>query len=206
MEAVVNSRPLTYIYDDVDGVSYSLSPAHLMYGGRITACQDGENWEVISTHESLPKRARHHRQLLRQFTRKWKHEYLTSLRENARIAKRNEPHVTVGDVVFLKKEGTAKCFWKLAKVTKLLTGNDGKVRAAEIRVINSDGQKGATTLRRPLYLTRTFRGKSSNENNEVGATSITTTKLDSKAEEFVPARIRREAAVNGELRRRIMDM
>ncbi len=205
VEAVVNSRPLTYVYDDVDGVSYSLSPAHLMYGRRITACKNGENWEVISTHESLTKRARHHRQLLRQFTRKWKHEYLTGLRENARIAKRNEPHVTVGDIVILKKEGTAKCFWKLAKVTKLLTGNDGKVRAAEIRVMNSDGQKSATTLRRPLQLLVPIEVTSSNENNEDRATSITTTKLDPKVEEFVPARMRREAAVNGELRRRIMD-
>jgi hypothetical protein len=70
VEAVVNSRPLTYVYDDVDGVSYSLSPAHLMYGRRITACHNTENWEVISTHKSLTKRARHHRQILQQFTRR----------------------------------------------------------------------------------------------------------------------------------------
>ena len=142
VEAVVNSGPLTYVYDDVDGVSYSLSPAHLMYRRRITVCQNGENWEVISTHENLTKRARHLRQLLRQFTRKWKHEYLTDLRENSRIAKQNEPHVTVGDVVILKK---------------LLTGNDGKVRAAEIRIINSDGQKeGCYNPEKTLTVTHTY--------------------------------------------------
>ena len=40
----------------------------------------GCNYEVISTHKSLTKRARH-QCLLRQFTKQWKHEYLTSLRE-----------------------------------------------------------------------------------------------------------------------------
>jgi hypothetical protein len=74
---------VVYAYDDVDGTSYALSPAHLMYGRRITACQNEENYEVISTHESFTKRARHHQRLLRQFTKQWKHECLTSLRENA---------------------------------------------------------------------------------------------------------------------------
>ena len=110
-------RPLTYVYDDVDGTSYALSPSQLMYGRRIMACQNWENYEVFSTHESLTKRARHHQRLLRQFTKQWKHEYLTSLRENTRITKENEPHIAVGDLVILKKEGTERCFWKLSKVT-----------------------------------------------------------------------------------------
>ena len=32
VESIVNSRPLTYIYDDVKGVSYSISPSYLLYG------------------------------------------------------------------------------------------------------------------------------------------------------------------------------
>ena len=47
VENVVNSRPLTYIYDDIEGISY------LLYGRRISANPNQESYEVISTHESL---------------------------------------------------------------------------------------------------------------------------------------------------------
>lgn len=38
VESVVNARPLTYVEDDQDGVSYSLSSSldHLINGRRIT--------------------------------------------------------------------------------------------------------------------------------------------------------------------------
>ena len=85
---------------------------------------------MISTHESLTKHARHHRHLPRQLTTRWKHEYLTSLRENARKITDKEPCVKVGDLVVLKIDGTARCLWKIAKGTKLIESKDGKIRAA----------------------------------------------------------------------------
>ena len=36
VESVINARPLTYIYDNSEGVSYPLTPSHLIYGRRIT--------------------------------------------------------------------------------------------------------------------------------------------------------------------------
>ena len=36
IESVVKSRPLTYVEEDQDGVSYTLSPLHLINGRRIT--------------------------------------------------------------------------------------------------------------------------------------------------------------------------
>ena len=152
VEFVVNARPLTYVYDDVEGTSYALSPAHLIYGRRITGNQNQESYEVVSTHESLTKRARHHRYLLKQFTKRWRREYLTSFRENSRKVNSKEPHVKVGDLVILKNEGTARCFWKIAKIAKLIEGKDGKTRAAEIRVMVSNYSGSAITLKRPLHL------------------------------------------------------
>ena len=35
VESVLNSRPLTYVFDDSEGVSYMLSPSHLIYGCKI---------------------------------------------------------------------------------------------------------------------------------------------------------------------------
>ena len=41
-------------------------------------------------------------------------------------------------------------FWKLAKIERLTTGKDGRVRGAVLRVLSKDGQ--ATLLQRPLQL------------------------------------------------------
>jgi len=58
VESIINSRPLTYIYDDVEGVNYSISPSHLLYGRRITNRPNGETFEVSSTHDSLVRRSK----------------------------------------------------------------------------------------------------------------------------------------------------
>jgi hypothetical protein len=35
VETTINNRPLTYMYDDTEGVSYPLTPSDLIYGRKI---------------------------------------------------------------------------------------------------------------------------------------------------------------------------
>ena len=151
VEGVVNARPLTYIYDDKEGISYPLCPSHLIYGRRISSLPNDEHYDIVSTNRSLTRRAKHHRNLLVQFSKRWREEYLTSLRERSRNVLGQCSDIAVGDIVFIKRDGTARSFWKLAKVVKLLRGKDGVVRAAEIRVLSEDA-KTSIILRRPLEL------------------------------------------------------
>ena len=51
IEGVLNSRPLTYVEDDTAGISYTLSPSHLIYGRKITNNPNCSHFEVVSTNE-----------------------------------------------------------------------------------------------------------------------------------------------------------
>lgn len=203
VESVINSRPLTYVEDDQDGVSFTLSPSHLVNGRRVTNTPNDYHFEIISTNASLTRRARHHRHLLQQFTVQWRKVYLLNLRERHSQISRNRKgaNIDVGDVVILKNESTNRMFWKLAKVEQLLPGKDGLVRAAVIKVSNSD--------RNPRLLKRSVKHLyplevNFNENSQIDQAEepeAETTSIPS-VHAAPNTRPRRNAAITGELLRR----
>ncbi|XP_073239982.1 uncharacterized protein [Porites lutea] len=151
IEATLNNRPLTYIYDDEEGPSYPLTPADLIYGRQIATMPHQRHCNVISTFQSLTKRARYRFRLLEGFTKQRRKEYLLGLREYHRNRTGAiEQSIRVGDIVVLKEEGSARCLWKLAKVTELLKSRDNVVRSAKIQVLNTDAQRRPTMLRRAV--------------------------------------------------------
>ena len=150
VEATLNNRPLTYTYDDEEGVSCPLTPADLIYGSRISSTVNDKHFEIVSTNRSLTKRAKYHQQLLHQFTRQWRNEYLTSLRErNADMRGAEQVPISVGDIVILKNESSPRLFWKVARVEELLPGRDNVIRSARICVL-SESNKKTMLLRRPV--------------------------------------------------------
>ena len=99
-EGVLNSRPLTYVYEELS--EPPLTPSQLVSGRRlleqvpITETIDENNVSVLG------KRARYVELLLRHFKKCWKFEYLTSIREFERC-KTRDPVRTVqeGDIVHI---------------------------------------------------------------------------------------------------------
>ena len=91
----------------------------------------------------------HLNKLLSDFWNRWQTEYLLELRDSHRhVGKTSDKEsVSVGDVV-LVHDTKPRGFWKLARVTELISGQDGHVRGAVLRV-SSAGRK-AHTLKRPL--------------------------------------------------------
>ena len=84
IENVIVSRPLTYIVDDSNGVSYPLTPSQLVNGRYLSSSPNDSHLEVLNTYQGTSKRAKYHRQLLSQFCNSWKNEYLLSLMETYR--------------------------------------------------------------------------------------------------------------------------
>ena len=71
------------------------------------------------------------------------------LREAHRHHKRTDAAlVEVGNIVVIHSDNQPRGFWKLAKVEKTITGQDGKMRAAAVRDVNSQDQP--TMLYRPI--------------------------------------------------------
>lgn len=197
IEGVINSRPLTYVYDDVDSLSYPLTPSDLIYGRRITPTANSSHQEIISSYQSLTRRLRHHKNLLQQLTKQWRREYLTGLRERKQPGTKESTKeiISVGDIVILKNDSTCRSYWKLAKVEKLIEGSDGRARAAIIKVASSN--------RRPVYLRRVIQHLIP---LEVGSNTYTELS-DSKPDEQVTrvtdiVKPRRNAALIGEINRR----
>ena len=159
IEGIVNARPITYVYDDAESISFSLTPSHLVYGRRITSMPNSEHYEIVSTYQSLTRRAKHHRNLLQHFTKRWRDEYLLALRERASSKSKGNrnPDIAIGDIVIIRSDQTKRNFWKLAKVEQLLCGEDGVARAAIVRVLreNSDHSqllRGCLCKNHPLNL------------------------------------------------------
>ena len=149
IESVINNRPITYVYDDTQGMSYPLTPSQLINGRNLDRLPNDGHFEIVSTYESLSKRAMYHRKLLGHFSKRWKNEYLLNLMESYRPkSPQNGPIVNVDDICILKNEQEKRSFWKLCRIGELLVGKDGTVRSARVEVCSKDG--GKKTLNRSL--------------------------------------------------------
>ena len=206
IEATLNNRPVTYLYDDEQGISCPLSPASLIYGRTIATTPNDKQFEIGSTHQSLTRRQKYHRRLLSEFTNQWRKEYLQSLRESSRASKGSTDNViNVGEVVLLKDDKSARSLWKLAKIEELIPSRDNEIRAAKVRVVNSD-ERRPVMLRRPLqHLIPLEIPPPPKEDDQVSAVKeptvggqphplVSTTRKDERP--------RRNAAVIGEMMRR----
>lgn len=217
IESVINSRPLTYVYDDQEGISYALTPAHLVYGRRLATTPNASHLEVCSTHKTLTRRARNQRHLLTQLINCWRKDYLLNLREfRGSKLKNQQCAVNVGDVVILKDDNVKRVFWKLGRIIELLKSSDGNVRAALVDVANENGPpkvlKRSIVHLIPIEVTDVEREattatdfmKSSTAAPEAAIEEVRTEQVDTAALTDAPStgRPRRQAAVLGEAVRR----
>ena len=219
IEGVVNARPLTYVYDDNEGVSYPLTPSHLVNGRNLNRLPNDAYFEICNTYESLSKRAKYNRRLLNNFTSVWKNEYLLGLLEAYRPKGKSNPsqnpNINVNDIVIIRNEQVKRAFWNIGKVIGLLNGSDGSTRAARVEVSSDKGKK---VLQRSLkHLVPLEICSKVNQRSQVVApehsqdqtyasadstASATARNTAAPNREFSTPRPRRNAAAIGEITRR----
>lgn len=149
IEASLNDRPLTYVSAEVGDIE-PLTPAHLLYGRRITSLPhlhdgDPDDPDYNVSAPTMRKQLTNHTRLLQSFQSRWRREYLTALRDFHKTTGINTQRIRKGEVILIHDDGP-RIHWRLGVVESLITGNDGLVRAANVRTSTNITSRPITKL------------------------------------------------------------
>ena len=151
IEAVLNSRPLTYIYEK--DLAVPVTPEHLHRGERtLDNYDDSDSSEIPEefdlTREDAIAAVQKRASVVDHFWCRWQKEYLADLREvHQRHVQKKDPDIRIGDVVLIGDKKVKRCKWKLGKVIELVKGRDGVVRGA---VLETEKERQSRPLQK-LY-------------------------------------------------------
>ena len=134
IEAIINSRPLTYISNDIRDPN-PLTPSHFLinktFGSKIENVI--EDFHVSAKDLQLNYSIR--QSCISQFWRTWSDEYLKNL--PCVITKALHPkQIKVGDLVLIRNENKAKIFWPMGIITQTFLSEDGACRSVIIKTQN----------------------------------------------------------------------
>ena len=124
---------LSYVSSDAHN-PVPLTPADLLYERHLTSLpyrhvEDDELTDpMIGDEAQIRKRVKRQALLIEHFHLRWRHEYLTSLREFHRTRGNNQRKIKTGDIVLIHDD-KPRIDWRLAV---MIPGNDGLTRAANI--------------------------------------------------------------------------
>ena len=144
-EAVVNSRPITYVVNDVESAFRVLRPIDFLLFRPLCDFPPSDTSFPIRDlgdgGKQLAAIFKARERYLNKLWSIWYDEYLLSLRErttmfhkSGRLRVNRTP--SVGEVVLLREDGVPRGCWRLARVITLLPSADGRTRAAKIRLAN----------------------------------------------------------------------
>lgn len=156
-EAIINSRPLVYVDDDINSDSV-LTPFHFLslnpkIGIPNVVIDDEADCDFnpnVSSADSLLHIWKKGLKYLKAFWRVWRDNYLLSLRERTQM-KLTAPRIQatfaakVGHVVLIKDDMPRGC-WRVGKITELISSGDGNIRSAKILLPTRKLKRSSTKL------------------------------------------------------------
>ena len=129
IEATLDSRPLTPVHNDDDGIE-TLTPGHFLINQPLKALPDAS---AATPHPlSLLKRWQLCQTLVQHFWKRFSTEHLSQI---GKFYKWQHPtrNIHVGDLVVVKEDAPIRNRWPLAKILNVYPGKDGLVRVAQIK-------------------------------------------------------------------------
>lgn len=146
-EAIINSRPLTYMSED-SGDPVVITPTMFLRDIKEDGVPDLDQIDKTS----LAKRLRYQRRLRDELRRNFRIQYLGQLayKNKKRIVPSN---IQVGDIVLVENEAQKRLNWPLAVVQEVFPGKDGQIRVVKLKTQNGE-------LIRPIQRLIALEGKS----------------------------------------------
>lgn len=148
VEAVMNSRPLTYVYDDANE-GQAITPSLLLYGKDLT--QLPPNMFDYKFERKSPQTCRERLKYLEKlknyFWTRYQREYLTELTERHARKRKGKAvrQAKVDDIVLVKEGGETvkipRSRWKIGRIVQVHPGRDGQVRSVDVRVATPGGEQ-----------------------------------------------------------------
>ena len=222
VENVINNRPLSYI--DNDSTEEVLTPNHLLCGRAIhIANRDVDTAEPTDVRRpSFRKRVLYRQKLLKDFGKRWENEYLANLRGLQRMPKTNQLRMPKIDDVVLVHGESPRLSWRLGRIVKLHSSEDGVVRRASVRLSGTKGKVVDRAVKMLYPLEESSNedsvNDSTNQDVEIDKTddvhhdedlrekadvdNMSEDHEESSSSSVVEGRLRRAAAIGGEERRR----
>ena len=142
IEAVLNSRPLTYVYEDLDS-GFTLTPGHFLATNRKLGLFNSSDADYHCDEDFQPSKDsatklieiwKKGQKQVDLFWKVWKEEYLVSLREKLPLEHKHPKSQCLmepkeGSIVIVKDNNLHRSTWKLGR---LIPSSDSRVRSAEI--------------------------------------------------------------------------
>jgi len=140
VEAVVNSRPLTYHEVDHDSIE-PLSPSQILtLKSKVIMPPPGK---FVKEDMYCRKRWRRIQFLANEFWSRWKKEYLSTLTARKKWQKPQQ-NMKKGDIVLLKDENLPRCQWPYAIIVNTYPSEDLLIRKVQVKTATS-------TYDRPIH-------------------------------------------------------
>ena len=127
VEAMINSRPLTKLSEDVTDMT-TLNPNQLLMLNEQSRNFPGR----FQKSDMYRQRWKFIQYLANQFWKRWLKEYLPELQRRSKWCARQE-NIKVGDVVLLCEENTPRFLWPLGLVIQVKEGRDKLIRTVKVK-------------------------------------------------------------------------
>ena len=129
-EHIVNSRPLTFVSPEVDDLG-AITPNHLLFGASLRNTLS-RRYEML---EGSPRKQWAFAQLYaNKFWRRWRKEYLPSLKARAKQSSES-PEIKVGDIVIIWDNLSPRNTWKKGVIQEVRPGLDGRIRSEVFKTV-----------------------------------------------------------------------
>jgi hypothetical protein len=135
VEACLNSKPLTFVGDEVDSI-VPLTPSHFLVGRNLCArVENSRSQEAAATSEELREMSQFGLLRIESFWQRWSKDYLRNL-PTLHCGRPSE--VKTDTVVVLQEDNLPRLRWKLGRIVEVLPGQDGIVRCVRIKTATGE--------------------------------------------------------------------